>query len=90
MALPASSPVCQAIAYAVEDQLSEALERLHLSVGARDREGRYPVMVIDRERFIAVLALLAESGMCGALGLRRCRCVASRSGGRWSGGSAGG
>lgn len=56
-------PDVQAIAYAVEDQLSEALERLHLSVGARDREGRYPVMVIDRERLVAVLALLAESGI---------------------------
>jgi general secretion pathway protein L len=56
-------PGAQAVAFAVEDQLSEALEVLHLSVGARDREGRYPVMVIDRERFAGVLALLAESGI---------------------------
>jgi general secretion pathway protein L len=56
-------PSAQTIAYAVEDQLSEALESLHLSVGARDREGCYPVMVIDRKRFVAVLALLAESGI---------------------------
>lgn len=53
----------QAVAFAVEDQLSEALEKLHLSVDARDGDGRYPVMVIDRERFAAILGLLAESGV---------------------------
>lgn len=53
-------PDAQAIAYAVEEQLSQALEKLHLSTGARDPQGRYPVMVIDRERFAVVLALLAE------------------------------
>ena len=56
-------PGAQAIAFAVEDQLSEALEVLHLSVGARDREGRYPVMVMGREQFAGLLALLAESGI---------------------------
>lgn len=56
-------PDAQAIAFAVEEQLSEALEKLHLSPGARDSQGRYPVMVIDRERFAAVLALLAEAGI---------------------------
>ncbi|EJM84129.1 MULTISPECIES: type II secretion system protein GspL [unclassified Pseudomonas] len=56
-------PGAQAVAFAVEDQLSEALEKLHLSIGARDQEGRYPVMVIDRQRFAAMLALLAEEGI---------------------------
>lgn len=56
-------PTAQAIAFAVEDQLSDALEKLHLSIGARDDEGRYPVMVIDRERFAGVLALLSEVGI---------------------------
>ncbi|VVN38234.1 hypothetical protein PS662_05297 [Pseudomonas fluorescens] len=56
-------PGAQAIAFAVEDQLSEALEKLHLSIGARDGDGRYPVMVIGRQRFAVVLALLAESGI---------------------------
>ncbi|WP_237883756.1 type II secretion system protein GspL [Pseudomonas sp. PGPR40] len=56
-------PGAQAIAFAVEDQLSEPLEKLHLSIGARDREGRYPVMVVARERLTAVLARLAESGI---------------------------
>jgi general secretion pathway protein L len=51
----------QAVAFAVEDQLSEPLEHLHLSVGARDGDGCYPVMVIGRERMAEVLKLLAES-----------------------------
>jgi general secretion pathway protein L len=56
-------PQPKAIAYAVEDQLSEALEVVHLGVGARDRDGCYPVMVIGRERLAAVLALLREAGI---------------------------
>lgn len=56
-------PGAQAIGFAVEDQLSDALEKLHLGIGARDKEGRYPVMVIARERFAAVLVLLAGSGI---------------------------
>ena len=56
-------PVAQTIAFAVEDQLSEALERLHLSVGTRDAEGRYPVMVINRDRLTRLLALLADVGI---------------------------
>lgn len=56
-------PDAQAIAFAVEDQLGEALEKLHLGIGVRDREGRYPVMVIGRERLAAVLALLAGLGV---------------------------
>ena len=56
-------PGQQAIAFAVEEQLGEALEALHLSVGARDAQGRYPVLVIGRERFSAVLALLTGVGI---------------------------
>ncbi|MHC8316575.1 type II secretion system protein GspL [Pseudomonas sp. LB3P31] len=56
-------PDAQAIAFAVEDQLSEPLEHLHLSAGTRDREGRYAVMVISRERMSGILALLAEAGV---------------------------
>lgn len=56
-------PNAQAIAFAVEDQLSEALDKLHLSIGACDKDGRYPVMVIDRQRFTAMLTLLAEEGI---------------------------
>jgi general secretion pathway protein L len=56
-------PDAQTIAFAVEEQLCEALEKLHLSVGGRDLQGRYPVMVVDRERFAGVLALLVEAGV---------------------------
>ncbi|MGE8066833.1 type II secretion system protein GspL [Pseudomonas sp. NPDC089569] len=56
-------PDNQAIAFAVEEQLSQTLEKMHLSVGARDPLGRYPVMAIDRERFAAVLALSVEAGI---------------------------
>lgn len=56
-------PGAQAIAYAVEDQLSDTLERLHLSAGARDSEGRYPVMVINRDRLGRILALLTDLGI---------------------------
>lgn len=59
----ARRPGAQAIAFAVEEQLSEALEKVHLSVGVRDSQGRYPVMLIGRERFAAVLALLDEAGI---------------------------
>ena len=56
-------PAAQATAFAVEEQLGESLEKLHLSVGTRDPQGRYPVMVIDRERFAAMLQLLKEVGI---------------------------
>lgn len=59
----ARQPDANAIAFAVEEQLSEALEGVHLSVGKRDPQGRYPVMVIGRERFAAVLGLLGEAGI---------------------------
>ncbi|MNX34549.1 GspL-like protein [compost metagenome] len=56
-------PDSQTIAFAVEEQLSEPLEKLHLCVGARDAQGRYPVVVIDRKRFASVLELLAGAGI---------------------------
>ncbi|MEG0859137.1 MAG: type II secretion system protein GspL [Pseudomonas sp.] len=59
----ARRPDAQAIAFAIEEQLGETLEKVHLSVGARDPQGRYPVMVINRERYGAVLALLVEAGV---------------------------
>jgi general secretion pathway protein L len=56
-------PEAQALAFAVEDQLGQALEDVHLSMGARDPDGCYPVLVIARDRLIAVLALLTEAGI---------------------------
>lgn len=56
-------PTAQAVAFAIEEQLSEELEALHLCVGARDEQGRYGVWVINRQRLAGVLALVAEWGM---------------------------
>ncbi|SCW53630.1 MULTISPECIES: type II secretion system protein GspL [unclassified Pseudomonas] len=56
-------PRPQALAFAIEEQLSENLEALHISVGARDRQQRYPLMVTERGRFQALLALLAAQGV---------------------------
>jgi general secretion pathway protein L len=56
-------PRPQALAFAIEEQLSENLEALHISVGARDRQHRYPMIVTQRARFQMLLALLAEQGV---------------------------
>ncbi|MBC3376079.1 type II secretory protein pull [Pseudomonas sp. SWRI92] len=56
-------PRPQALAFAIEEQLSENLETLHISAGPRDRQQRYPLMVTARTRFQALLALLAEQGI---------------------------
>lgn len=56
-------PDIRAIAFAVEEQLGESLENLHLSVGARDSLGRHPVMVIERDRFACILQLLETAGI---------------------------
>jgi len=57
------APTAQALAFAVEEQLGEVLDNVHLSMGQADGERRYPLMVIARERLAAVLSLLAESGL---------------------------
>ncbi|WP_214510881.1 type II secretion system protein GspL [Pseudomonas brassicacearum] len=56
-------PRPQALAFAIEEQLSENLEALHISIGPRDRQHRYPMMVTERTRFRALLALLAAQGI---------------------------
>ncbi|AKJ97614.1 type II secretory protein pull [Pseudomonas chlororaphis] len=56
-------PRPQALAFAIEEQLSENLEVLHIAVGARDRQHRYPLLVTQRDRFRALLALLDEQGV---------------------------
>jgi len=56
-------PRPQALAFAIEEQLSENLEVLHIGIGVRDRQHRYPMMVVERTRFQALLALLAEQGI---------------------------
>lgn len=56
-------PSDQAMAFAIEDQLGEELEVLHLCVGQRDQEGRYAVLAIHKARFTALLSLLVELGV---------------------------
>lgn len=56
-------PRPQALAFAIEEQLSENLEVLHIGIGVRDRQHRYPMMVTQRARFQALLALLATHGV---------------------------
>lgn len=56
-------PRPQALAFAIEEQLSENLEALHISIGPRDRQHRYSMMVTERAGFQALLALLVEHGI---------------------------
>lgn len=56
-------PGVQALAYAVEEQLGEALESLHLAFGAVRSDHCYPGLSIDRERLQTVLALLQGLGI---------------------------
>ncbi len=56
-------PSLQAIAFAIEEQLGEDLEELHISAGRRDRQGCYPVLVTHKARFKALLQLLASLGI---------------------------
>ncbi|HYQ54514.1 MAG TPA: type II secretion system protein GspL [Pseudomonas sp.] len=61
--MPGRKPTREALAYAVEDQLAAALDSLHLAYGAADREGRRRALVIERERWQALLALLQAEGI---------------------------
>ncbi|CAH0206748.1 type II secretory protein pull [Pseudomonas mediterranea] len=56
-------PRPQALAFAIEEQLSENLEALHIGIGLRDRQQCYPLLVIQRARLQALLALLDEHGI---------------------------
>lgn len=56
-------PDAQAIAFAIEEQLGEDLEAVHISAGRRDRQGCYPVLVTHKARFRALLQLLAALGI---------------------------
>lgn len=51
-------PRPQAVAFAIEEQLAQDPESVHVCIGRRDSEQRYPVMVIELVRFQALMALL--------------------------------
>ena len=56
-------PSVQALAFAVEDQLADDLDDLHIAVGPLDAQRRYPLLVIERQRFKNVLAQLQARGL---------------------------
>lgn len=56
-------PTAQAVAFAIEDQLAEELDAVHVSVGQRDAAGRIPVLVTHKARFKALLHELATLGI---------------------------
>lgn len=57
--LPARSQrqALQALPFVVEEQLADDIEKVHLSVGNRRADGRWPVLVVD----LAIMASLMDS-----------------------------
>ncbi|MNJ23541.1 GspL cytoplasmic actin-ATPase-like region [compost metagenome] len=56
-------PSVQAIGYAIEEQLGQELDLVHLCPGRRDKEGRYPVLVVHKEQLNDLRDLLAAVGI---------------------------
>jgi general secretion pathway protein L len=56
-------PHALALAYAVEEQLSEDLDDLHLAVGSPDLERRFPLLVIRKSTLRIVLDSLRAAGI---------------------------
>lgn len=57
------TPSVQALAYAVEEQLGEDLDGLHIAVGRPDEQRRYPLLVINTRLFQRILQKLHEAGI---------------------------
>jgi general secretion pathway protein L len=53
----------RAVPYALEEQLSEDVEKLHFAVGAAMEEGEWPVAVIGKEYMETLLAATADAGL---------------------------
>lgn len=56
-------PGTQALAFAVEDQLADDLDELHIAVGQMDAQRRYPLMITHKQRFKELLELLRQRGL---------------------------
>ncbi|MGY2223298.1 type II secretion system protein GspL [Pseudomonas gingeri] len=56
-------PTAQALAFAIEEQLADDLENLHIAVGTADQARRYPLLVIDKARLRGIIDVLRESGL---------------------------
>ncbi len=53
----------QAVPYALEEQLSDDVEKLHFALGAELADGTWQVAVTNRQRLQALLASLSEAGL---------------------------
>ncbi|PKA69792.1 general secretion pathway protein L [Pseudomonas baetica] len=56
-------PSVQALTYAIEDQLAQELDSVHVAVGRSDATRRYPLLVIDRQWLETLLVLLKSLGI---------------------------
>lgn len=56
-------PQAQALAYAIEEQLGEDLEGLHIAIGRPDDERCYPMLIIARPLLRSLLSALQEAGI---------------------------
>ena len=56
-------PSAQALAFAVEDQLADDLDELHIAVGPVDAHQRYPLLITHKQRFKTLLGQLHERGL---------------------------
>ncbi|MCG8613460.1 MAG: type II secretion system protein GspL [Pseudomonadales bacterium] len=65
VAVPAKQQryVAQALPFAVEELLAEDLEEVHLVPGKKNKNGKYPVAVINKAYFSTVLDTLKSSNL---------------------------
>lgn len=57
------TPRAQVLAYAVEEQLSEDLDQLHLAIGKPDRERRFPLLIISKPTLLGILDAFQRAGI---------------------------
>ena len=55
--------ILQAVPYALEEQLSDDVEKLHFAVGAELGDGSRQVAVTDKQRMQTLMAELEEAGL---------------------------
>ncbi|WP_017903703.1 type II secretion system protein GspL [Pseudomonas asplenii] len=56
-------PTALALAYALEEQLTDDPDSLHLASGNPDPARRYPLLVVDKARFGRIVELLRQVGL---------------------------
>lgn len=58
-----ASKVLQATPYVLEDQLADDVDTLHFALGPRQKDGRWPVAVVAREKMAQWLRPFTERGL---------------------------